>query len=124
MLKRKRGTKNPEVIEVHLGKLLSEKIKEERLSKSEVARKINRPPTAIKPLLSRPSMQAYLLWELSIALEYDFFSALSAALLEKHPQVKSAGENQRTTIAHLEKELASTKEERDYLKKMIDILAK
>lgn len=124
MEKRKRGTKNPSIIKVHLGNLLSEKIKDQRLTKSAVARKINRPPSAIKPLLNRPSMQAYLLWELSIALEYDFFAHLSQALLTNHPHIKSANTQDTTTIASLQKELAALRDERDYLKKMIDIMAK
>jgi plasmid maintenance system antidote protein VapI len=124
MEKRKRGKKNPEVIEVHLGKLLSEKIKEQRLSKTAVARSINRPSSAIKPLCDRPSMQAYLLWELSIALDYDFFSAVSQALLQKHPQISSANANDKATIASLQKELADVKLERDYLRKMMDVIAK
>ncbi|MEP7168590.1 MAG: hypothetical protein ABI855_04415 [Bacteroidota bacterium] len=124
MEKRKRGTKNPSVIGIHLGNLLNEKIKEQRLSKTEAGRKIKRPPTAIKPLLSRPSMQAYLLWELSIALEYDFFSHLSQALLEKLPDIKGVNPPGKATIAALQKEVTALSGERDYLKKMIDIMAK
>ncbi|HLG34047.1 MAG TPA: hypothetical protein VI757_04145 [Bacteroidia bacterium] len=103
MEKRKRGMKNAAVMAVHTGKLLEEKIKEQRLSKAEVARRIVRPRTAIKPLCARPSMQAYLLWELSVALGYDFFAHLSQALLQKHPAIAGIN-NASATIAALEKE--------------------
>jgi hypothetical protein len=124
MEKRKRGTKNPSIIKVHLGNLLNEKIKEQHLTKSELGRKIKRPRSAIKPLLNRPSMQAYLLWELSIALEYDFFAHLSQALSEKYPGIKTTGTQDKAVIAALEKELTALREEKNYLKKMIDIMAK
>jgi hypothetical protein len=124
MEKNKRGRKKPEIIGVHLGQLLSEKIKEQRLSKAAVDRSINRTNNSVKKLMDRPSMQAHLLWELSIALGFDFFSALSRELLAKHPEVSSANASDKATIASLEKELAAVKQERDLMKKMIEMVAK
>jgi hypothetical protein len=121
---RRLGRKNPEVIDVHIGNLLLEKLKEFHLTKVEVARRTNRAQTSILPLTRRPSMQAYILWEISIAMKYDFFSSLSKSLLEKHPDIKSETTSLHATIASLEKELAATKVERDYMKKALDVLAK
>jgi len=117
-----RSRKDAGVLPVHIGKLLSEKIKEKKLNRTEIARSINRAHTAIKPLFNRPSIQAYFLWELSIALQYDFFSVLSDALLQKHPEVNSLHNNDKATIASLEKELADVKRERDNLVKMMNVL--
>jgi hypothetical protein len=116
--------RKPEKMEAHAGKLIAQKVKELKFSKAEVARRINRPASNIPPLLKQRSMQAYILWELSIALDYDFFSAISQALIEKHPTLTGANASAQSRIASLEKELAAMKEERDYLKKIIDVWAK
>jgi transposase-like protein len=123
MGKRKRGRKNPETIGVNLGELLTEKLKELHVTNAELGRRMDRPPSAAYPWRRQPSVQAYVLWEISIALKYDFFSALSMALQEKYPDVISAFAKDKETIDSLQKELAAVKEERDYLKKMIDIFA-
>ena len=117
MEKRKRGKKNSLIADVHTGNLVSEKIKQLRLSNAEVARKISRPRSAISPLLKRPSMQCYLLWELSIALDYDFFDVLSAKLSEK-----TAGKIFSVTkqkISSLEKEIETLKKENEFLKEIV-----
>jgi hypothetical protein len=119
-MKRKRGKKNPEAIGIDIGSMLTKKLKEFHLSNSEVGRRINRPHSAIYPLRRQPSMQAYLLWEISIAMNYDFFSALSSELQQKHPQIKS----EHAVIAALQKELEEVKQERDTLKKVVELLGK
>ena len=125
MGKTTRGKKNPATIGVHIGNLLAEKINQQRISKSAMARRIGRSVTAISPLLKRPSMQAYLLWELSIALGYDFFHHLSEALLAKAgEQIVSGIGSDKAAIAALEKEVNALRTENNYLKKMIDVMAK
>jgi hypothetical protein len=118
------GKKQSNIIEEHVGELLTAKLKELHVTNIELARRINRPHSAIAPMRKQPSMQAYMLWEVSVALKYDFFSALSESMHRLHPEVSSATASDKAVIASLEKELAAVKEERDYLKKMIDILAK
>lgn len=124
MEKNKKRGRNTQIMDVHLGNLLSEKIKEKRLSKKAVERSIGRSNNAVKRLMGRPSIQAYLLWELSIALEYDFFAEISRALQQKHQVVGGANGNDKTLIASLEKELADVKRERDNLIKMLNLLSK
>ena len=129
MEKRKRGNKNPSITGIHLGKMVAEKIKEQRISKAELARRMSgRPDSAISPLLKRPSMQAYLLWELSIALKYDFFEPLSEALSRQAAaqgaQMVSGKAGAQAAMAALENEASALRSENNYLKKMIDVMAK
>jgi hypothetical protein len=65
-------------------------------------------------------MQAYMLWEISIAMNYDFFAAISSELQQKYPQIKS----EHAVIAALQKELSEVKQERDTLKKVVELLGK
>src|SRR4051812_6507516 len=103
MAKRRTGRKNPDTIGINLGELLTNKLKELHVTNTELGRRTNRPHSAFYSLRRRPSMQAYLLWELSVALEYDFFSDISRALLQKHSQVKSASDSAQSAIASLQK---------------------
>ncbi len=119
-MKRKRGKKNPEAIGVDIGSMLTEKLKEFHLTNAEVGRRINRPHSSLYPLRRQPSMQAYMLWEISIAMNYDFFAAISSELQQKHPLIKS----EHAAIAALQKELAEVKQERDTLKKVVELLGK
>lgn len=71
-------------------------------------------------------MQVYLLWELSLALNYNFIQHLADQLISEAGKTNLVNGNapDKLKIETLEKELAQMREERDYLKKMIDILAK
>ena len=125
MEKNKSGKKNPNVMPVHLGKLLAEKIKERRYSRAAIARSINRNGNAITPLLKRPSMQCYLLWELSVAFKYDFFAYLSQQLRKKvGDKLESPNADLLLRIAELEKENKELHTNYAYLKKAIDALTK
>ena len=120
-----RGKKNANVMPVHLGNLLAKKIKERRYSKAAIARRINRNINAITPILKRPSMQCYLLWELSDAFKYDFFELLSEELkLKLGDKLESPNVPLKQTITELEKEIEQLRSENTYLKKAIDALAK
>jgi hypothetical protein len=120
MIKRRVGRKNPEVIGIHVGTLLTKKLKEYHITKAEVARRISRPHSSLYTLTHNPSMQAYLLWELSIAMNFDFFATLSSELQQKHPEIKS----EHAAIIALQKELSEMKQERDNLKKVVELLGK
>jgi hypothetical protein len=120
MARRGLGKKRPDVIGINIGSLVADKLIQFKMTKAEVARKIDRPPNAIKPLTRQPSMQAYMLWEISIAMNYDFFAVLSSELQQKYPQIKS----EHAVIAALQKELAEVKQERDTLKKVVELLGK
>jgi len=125
MERNKRGKKNPNIMPVNLGSLLAEKIKEKRLSKALIARRINRSVNAVSPLLKRPSMQTYLLWELSIALNYNFFEHLSEQLKQKAGgKIGSGNGSAEQTITVMQKENEQLRTENTYLKKAIDALTK
>src|SRR5947207_1978749 len=120
MAKRSLGKKNPEVIAVHIGTLLANKFKEMHITKTEVARRISRPHSSMRLLASRPSMQAYMLWEMSIATNFDFFATLSSELQQKYPDMKS----EHAAIIALQTELADVKQDRDMLNKRVELLGK
>lgn len=121
----KRGKKNMNVMTINTGKLLANKIKEKKLTKTGLEEKLGRTRSSINPLLKRPSIQTYFLWELSEAIGYNFFHEIADALDEKTGhQLESKRSAENLKLEDLKKENIALREERDYLKKMIDILAK
>jgi len=76
----KRGKKSPDVMTVNIGELVQKKLKEKKLQKTIIASKTGRAKGALYPLLRRPSMQTYLLWEISEAIGYNFFHEIAQAL--------------------------------------------
>lgn len=121
----KRGKhRDAEVMGLNLGQMIEQRMKSKRLTQAEITRKLGRNGGAIYPILRRPSMQAYLLWEVSIALEYNYFRDLADALDKKAGHVLESGNvPDKEKIAALEKELSDLKESHSYLKKAIDMLS-
>lgn len=64
----------------HLGKLLSETLYEKRLSRADLAHKIGKHQNTVAGYIEEPSLQARILWDVSNALQVDFFDYLSKAL--------------------------------------------
>ena len=61
----------------HLGNMLAQLIKQKRISKAELARKLNINGTGINQYIKQSTLHAALLWKIGQILEYDFFAALS-----------------------------------------------
>ncbi len=70
----KRGKKNAEVMTVNIGSMITEKIKEQKIYKSNIAQKMGRQETAIFPMLKRPSMQTTSFGKLVKQLGIIFFT--------------------------------------------------
>ncbi len=119
-----RKHRDADVMGINLGQMIDGRLKSERLTKAEITRKLGRNAGALYPILKRPSMQTYLLWEVCIALGYNYFRDLAEALDKKAGHVLESGNvPDKEKIAALEKELSDLKESHSYLKKAIDMLA-
>jgi hypothetical protein len=120
-----RARKNPLVTGIHIGRLVADKMKQQRMSNAEVARLLNRDQATVTTLMKRPSLHVYILWEFSIALGYNFFHHLSEQLITKTGEkIVSSIPTDKMMITTLQQEVQRLTEERDYLKKMINILDK
>lgn len=91
---------------IHIGKLVLDKLKERGISKSEFARRINKSRQNVQDIFKRQSLDTQLLSEIGEVLTFDFFSALS----KKPPKDDKL-------VADLKKEIA-------YLKKINSLLEK
>ena len=110
-----------------IGQMLQKIVKEKNLTMAQLARKMGRNHTTIKRQLNNKSIQTYLIWEFSLALKYNLFQDLSALLMSQPGATETlvnGNLSDKARIAELEKENAALREERDYLKKMIDIFSK
>lgn len=122
----KNGKRNPGITGLHLGKIVADKMMELRINKAELTRKMRRNhQSIISALFKRPSMQTYLVWELSIALKYDFFGYLSEQIMQKAGgQIISNNIMAQQKIAELEKQTEALRQENTVLRKAVEALAK
>ena len=107
--------------ELNVVSIVRAKMFERGINKARLARKLNRDSTGIKRSIYRSSMQCYLLWELSVALDHNFFSDLAAQL---NAATEGKLEQQQTELEQLKLEYQRIKEERDYLRKAVDLLGR
>lgn len=92
---------------------------EQGINKARLSRKLGRNGSTVKGIIYRSSMQCYLLWELSVALNHNFFADLAQQL---NAATEGKLEQQQTELQQLKQELQRTTEERDYLRKAVDML--
>lgn len=88
----------------HLGNLIEKVIVKQRISRAEMARRMNVSPSTFNNYLRQPSIQFGILWKISIALKYDFLSELKAYYPPTMPSPNNDAERER--IKDLEKEIA------------------
>lgn len=62
----------------HIGNLIRKKLKELNISSSEAARRLGVNPTNMHAYYKNPSIQFGIIWKLSMAVNYDFFSDIIA----------------------------------------------
>jgi transcriptional regulator with XRE-family HTH domain len=93
---------------IHLGKLISAKLKEKRISKSEFARMINKSRQNVQDILKRESLDTHLLKQISKALDYNFFELFT----------------KNTPDKVLLSQLREAQKEIEYLKKINSLLEK
>lgn len=61
----------------HVGAMVLRVIREKKLSKAAVARMLNVTPSTLANYFEQSSIQFGILWNLSVALEYDFLGELA-----------------------------------------------
>jgi len=120
MAKHKRGKKSTDTMSVHTGELLWQKMKEQKIAKTTLAAKTGRADSAIFPILKRPSVQAYVLWEISEAMGYNFFHDIAEALDEQTKYTLANGKKkEKQKITELEQENEKLKLEVGILKEVL-----
>ena len=100
----------------HLGTMLKTYIKLHNIMMTHLAKSINRNITNISNFNKQPSFQTAILWELSHALNYNFFMDLAWEL----PPEFAAKPNQQTIlIESLQKEIEALNRDKELLQKII-----
>ncbi|UPQ74863.1 MULTISPECIES: helix-turn-helix domain-containing protein [Chryseobacterium] len=95
----------------HIGQLIKRVMREKKITQAEVARRMALTPSSIAKYFRQPSLQFGILWNLSMAIGYDFLTALtdyyppSLPLNEDAKIVKELAEKEQR-IADMEKEIA------------------
>ena len=69
----------------HLGNLIRKKLKELHITSTEAARRLGVNATNMHAYYKQPSVQFGIIWKLSIAVNYDFFSDIVAHYPENFP---------------------------------------
>ncbi|MFM1876425.1 MAG: hypothetical protein RL266_2162 [Bacteroidota bacterium] len=112
--------RNP-VSSLDVGKMVRHHMLGKRMSHAMMARRLKRNQSTIRRMLHNTSVQTYLVWELSVALNHNFFSDLAAQL---NAATEGKLEQQQTELEQMKQEYTKLKEEHAYLKKAIDLLSK
>ena len=110
--------------ELNTGSMLKLKAKEKQFNNSQLSRKTGRRSSTVSALMKKTSVQVYVLWEFSLALKHNFFADLARQLDEAAGSgVLENGQAGLTAqLAALEKENTELRTERDYLRKVVDVL--
>lgn len=106
---------------MHVGQMIRAKMAAHRVSLAWMARKLGRDQRTVARSISRPSMQASIIWELSVALRHNFFADLAHQL---DAATDGKLQQQQTELQQLRADYERLKEERDYLRRAIDLINK
>lgn len=103
----------------HMGHLLGKRIREKKIVRAALARKIGVADTGVTRYLAQPSLQMAIIWKVGLAMGHNFFAELSDAFPVQVPDEALAATQQAADalikaqlaekdqrIADLEKELA------------------
>jgi len=120
-LKRAKGNTIPGL---NTGEMIRGITEKRNLNNTEIGRKTGRTESTIKALLKKTSVQVYVLWEFSLALKHNFFADLAHQLDEAagNGVLENRQAGLTTRLAALEKENSELRTERDYLRKVVDVL--
>ncbi len=117
------------MVELHIGEIIEERLKEVGMTKSEFARRINRARQNINDILRRKSVDTDLLFEISKALSYNFFKVYDLELRsmeessDKVIKEPSSGySSQEDQLQECKDELSEAQKEITYLKKINNLL--
>lgn len=116
---------------VHIGSIIAERLVKVGMTKSELARRINKARQNINDILNRKSIDTGLLLDLCRALDHDFFQYYVLELNENNMVSEPSAEyaslrDQLKQYEHsetlLSKELEAAKKEISYLQEIIELL--
>ncbi len=114
-------TKGNTIAQLDAGRIVRRVMFEQGINKARLGRMLERNGSTVKGIIYRSSMQAYILWELSIALRHNFFADLAHQL---DAATEGKLEQQHTALQQLQADYERLKEERDYLRKALDLISK
>jgi hypothetical protein len=109
------------IAQLDIGKLIRRVMFEKGMNKAHTARKLGRTAPVVKKIIYSTSFQTYLVWELSVVLGHNFFTDLAQQL---DAATEGKLKKQTTELDELKQEYTRIKEERDYLRKAVDLLGK
>ena len=116
---------------VHIGSIIAERLTKVGMTKSELARRINKARQNINDILNRKSIDTGLLLDLCKALDHDFFQYYVMELNENNMVSEPSAEYAtlrdqlgefRTNELLMTKELEAAKKEIAYLQEIIELL--
>lgn len=116
----KRTPKFKQTAAFDAGKMLRSYLKKHRIYKSVLARMVNRHPQTLQGMLKKPSFQTAILWELSVALQHNFFADMAVAL-----GIADGFENPlQTRVTELEKQNSDLQLQIKTLEKAIELMGR
>lgn len=118
-------------MDLHVGKIVLNKLKEKGMKKSEFARRINKSRQNVQDIFKRQSLDTHLLLDICKVLDYNFFEILSDQLnisplnqfMEDRASYKPA-KTQKGQMQNMAKQLKLAQKEITYLKKINTLLEK
>ncbi len=98
----------------HLGKMIEKKVRQKRLTNSEMARRLGVSPTSFAEYLKQNSLQFRILWKIGLVLEYNFLADLMEYLPED--ALNSSQSSFLETIQQQAEEIKDLKKENEIYK--------
>lgn len=94
----------------HIGQLVKRVMWEKKITQAEVARRMTISPSSLAKYFRQPSLQFGILWNLGIAIGYDFLTELTdyyppSLLLNGEAKISKELIEKQQKIADLEKEI-------------------
>jgi predicted transcriptional regulator len=97
-------------VKYHVGKEIQKQIKLSGISKSEIARRINKTRQNVEDILKRESIDSKLIFDISVALKHNFFDSYIHQLNKEIGNENSDLEVLRMEVEVLKKEILKIKE--------------
>ena len=88
----------------HIGNILTTFYKTRKINKTALARAIHRAKPTVHKYDTRSSLQCNVLWDISVAVQHNFFADLAAKLPPTYTTNKPEDTTQAQRIAQLEEE--------------------
>jgi plasmid maintenance system antidote protein VapI len=100
---------------IQIGEMLKNYFTKNRIYKSALARLLHRKPDTILGYQKKASIQTAILWEISVALQHNFFADIACQLPSTYSSNAPINNMDAEKIAALEKQLMLVSAERDVL---------